>query len=210
VSPEDDSEGIREAVRDSEQGKEPRDVGGPDVEVVDQDVETPEDLSDGAPGGNDEGGAVPAGPVPGHGDASRSNASPSDWHRTRHQSFHTETMVGDAAPLWCGQVVLDKIRGPEDLIDRGRGVEGSIVLAKVRESKDKNFGYNAQTGVYENLVTSGVIDPTKVDPDRVAECGLDRRALAHHRVRGGRAARKRSRRPQVGLRAVGWEECISR
>jgi len=32
----------------------------------------------------------------------------------------------------------------------------------VRESKDKNFGYNAQTDVYEDLVEAGVIDPTKV------------------------------------------------
>ena len=36
------------------------------------------------------------------------------------------------------------------------------MLAKVRESKDKNFGYNDKTDVYENLVTSGVIAPTKV------------------------------------------------
>jgi chaperonin GroEL len=32
----------------------------------------------------------------------------------------------------------------------------------VRESKDKNYGYNAQTDVYEDLVAAGVIDPTKV------------------------------------------------
>jgi chaperonin GroEL len=32
----------------------------------------------------------------------------------------------------------------------------------VKESKDKNFGYNAQTDVYEDLVKAGVIDPTKV------------------------------------------------
>ena len=36
------------------------------------------------------------------------------------------------------------------------------MVAKVKESKDKNFGYNAQTDNYEDLVKSGVIDPTKV------------------------------------------------
>jgi chaperonin GroEL len=41
------------------------------------------------------------------------------------------------------------------------GVEGSIVVAKVREGKGA-FGYNAQTNEYEDLVESGVIDPTKV------------------------------------------------
>jgi chaperonin GroEL len=42
------------------------------------------------------------------------------------------------------------------------GDEGSIVLGKVRESKDPNFGYNALTGEYEDLVDAGIIDPTKV------------------------------------------------
>jgi chaperonin GroEL len=42
------------------------------------------------------------------------------------------------------------------------GVEGSIVVARVRESDSVNFGYNARTDVYEDLVDAGVIDPTKV------------------------------------------------
>jgi chaperonin GroEL len=42
------------------------------------------------------------------------------------------------------------------------GYEGSIVVEKVRTADDANFGFNAQTNTYENLVESGVIDPTKV------------------------------------------------
>ena len=42
------------------------------------------------------------------------------------------------------------------------GHEGSIVAAKVRESKEKDFGFNAATDAYEDLVKAGVIDPTKV------------------------------------------------
>ena len=41
------------------------------------------------------------------------------------------------------------------------GAEGSIVVAKVRDG-DGGFGYNAQTDTYEDLVSAGVIDPTKV------------------------------------------------
>ena len=48
------------------------------------------------------------------------------------------------------------------MIAQNAGAEGSIIVAKVRESKDKNFGYNAATDNYEDLVKSGVIDPTKV------------------------------------------------
>jgi chaperonin GroEL len=36
------------------------------------------------------------------------------------------------------------------------------VIGKIHESKEPNFGYNAATGAYEDLVKAGVIDPTKV------------------------------------------------
>jgi chaperonin GroEL len=42
------------------------------------------------------------------------------------------------------------------------GWEGAIVIEKIRASKDANYGFNAATGGYEDLVKAGVIDPTKV------------------------------------------------
>jgi chaperonin GroEL len=42
------------------------------------------------------------------------------------------------------------------------GTEGAIVLGKIRENSNPNFGFNAQTDVFEDLVVAGVIDPTKV------------------------------------------------
>jgi chaperonin GroEL len=42
------------------------------------------------------------------------------------------------------------------------GLEGAVVVEKVRENQDPNFGYNAETGKYEDLIAAGVIDPTKV------------------------------------------------
>jgi chaperonin GroEL len=48
------------------------------------------------------------------------------------------------------------------MIVQNAGGEGSIVVEKVRASKDDAFGYNALTDTYENLVQAGVIDPTKV------------------------------------------------
>jgi chaperonin GroEL len=42
------------------------------------------------------------------------------------------------------------------------GMEGAVVVEHVRENKDPNFGYNAATGKYEDLIAAGVIDPTKV------------------------------------------------
>ena len=51
---------------------------------------------------------------------------------------------------------------PMRWIAQNAGFEGSIVVQKVREAKDRGEGFNAQTETYENLVNAGVIDPTKV------------------------------------------------
>ena len=48
------------------------------------------------------------------------------------------------------------------IIVQNAGGEGSIVVEKIRQSKDNNYGYNALTDEYEDLVAAGVIDPTKV------------------------------------------------
>jgi chaperonin GroEL len=42
------------------------------------------------------------------------------------------------------------------------GEEGAVVVGRIRDSKDNNFGYNAQTGEFEDLIKAGVVDPTKV------------------------------------------------
>ncbi|MDX5321250.1 MAG: chaperonin GroEL [Bacteroidota bacterium] len=58
-------------------------------------------------------------------------------------------------------IVKRAIEEPLRQIVHNAGGEGSVVVQKVKEGKD-DFGYNARTDVYENLITAGVIDPTKV------------------------------------------------
>ena len=61
-----------------------------------------------------------------------------------------------------GIVILRKaLTEPLQQIVRNAGLEGSVVLNKILEGEE-DFGFNAQTGVYENLLAAGVIDPTKV------------------------------------------------
>jgi chaperonin GroEL len=60
------------------------------------------------------------------------------------------------------EIVRRAIEAPLRWIATNAGVEGSIVLEKVKEHKDAGFGYNAATDKYEDLVKAGVIDPTKV------------------------------------------------
>ena len=58
-------------------------------------------------------------------------------------------------------IVARAIEEPLRTIVENAGVEGSVVIQKVKEGKD-DFGYNARTDKYENLIAAGVIDPTKV------------------------------------------------
>jgi len=58
-------------------------------------------------------------------------------------------------------IIKRALEEPIRLIVENAGVEGSVVVQKVKEGK-KDFGYNAQKNKYENLYESGVIDPTKV------------------------------------------------
>jgi chaperonin GroEL len=59
-------------------------------------------------------------------------------------------------------IVKRALQEPLRQIAENAGEEGAIVLGKITNSKDNNFGYNALTGEYEDLVKAGVIDPTKV------------------------------------------------
>jgi chaperonin GroEL len=51
---------------------------------------------------------------------------------------------------------------PVRQIVRNCGTEGAIVVGKIKAQQDSNFGFNATTEEYEDLVKAGVVDPTKV------------------------------------------------
>ncbi len=59
-------------------------------------------------------------------------------------------------------IIHRALEEPMRWIAQNAGLEGSIVVQKVRETQALEEGFNAQTEVYENLVDAGVIDPTKV------------------------------------------------
>jgi chaperonin GroEL len=100
-------------------------------------------------------------------------------HATRAAVEEGIVPGGGVALLWC-QKSLDKVKGsdadekigidiirraleePIRMIAQNAGAEGSIIVGKVKESAKTNYGYNAQSDEYEDLVLAGVIDPTKV------------------------------------------------
>ncbi len=59
-------------------------------------------------------------------------------------------------------IVRRALEEPTRQISLNAGFEGAIVVEKIKESKDEQFGFNAETEEYQNLVQAGGIDPTKV------------------------------------------------
>jgi chaperonin GroEL len=59
-------------------------------------------------------------------------------------------------------IVKRALEEPTRQIAYNSGREGAVVVGRVRESKDENFGFNAETGEFSDMVKAGVIDPAKV------------------------------------------------
>jgi chaperonin GroEL len=59
-------------------------------------------------------------------------------------------------------IVKRALEEPLRQIAQNAGYEGAVVVGRVRESKDDNFGFNAETGEFGDLIKAGVIDPAKV------------------------------------------------
>ena len=59
-------------------------------------------------------------------------------------------------------IVKKALERPTRQIAKNAGVDGSIIIGKLLEQENQNYGYNAQTGKFTDLVKDGIIDPTKV------------------------------------------------
>ena len=59
-------------------------------------------------------------------------------------------------------IVKRALEEPTRQIAQNAGHEGAVVVGRIRDSKDENFGFNAETGEFADLVKAGVIDPAKV------------------------------------------------
>ena len=59
-------------------------------------------------------------------------------------------------------IVKRALEEPLRQIALNAGEEGAVIVGRVRDSKEDNFGYNAESGEYGDMVKAGVIDPAKV------------------------------------------------
>jgi len=73
-----------------------------------------------------------------------------------------EKTIGDPDEQIGVNIVKRALEEPLRQIVQNAGKEGAVIVEKVRASKDANFGYNAATETFEDLVAAGIIDPAKV------------------------------------------------
>ena len=97
------------------------------------------------------------------------------------------------------EIVKKAISWPARQIAMNAGEDGSVVVGKILEEDTYAYGYDAQTGEFGNLVSKGIIDPTKL-PRRAAGRFLDCGPLDHYRGDGGRIAEEGI----LGAGNAGW------
>ncbi|WP_425106204.1 chaperonin GroEL [Ancylobacter sp.] len=83
-----------------------------------------------------------------------------------------EKLSSDNPDIQAGiKIVLRALEAPIRQIAENAGVEGSIVVGKVLETKDQNFGFNAQTEQFVDMIASGIVDPAKVVRTALQDAG---------------------------------------
>ena len=86
------------------------------------------------------------------------------------------------------EIVRKALPWPARQIAENAGLDGAVVVGKLLESNDTNWGFDAQTNEYGDLVARGVIDPAKVVRTALQDALIDGRPADHHRGNGGREA----------------------
>ena len=62
----------------------------------------------------------------------------------------------------CVNIIRHDLMAPARQISNNAGVDGAVVVHKILDNKDFNFGYDAATDTYTDMISAGIIDPAKV------------------------------------------------
>ena len=100
------------------------------------------------------------------------------------------------------QIVARALTAPVQQIAANAGIDGSVVLEKIKESGKTGYGFDAYNEVYCDMISAGIVDPTKVTRSALENAASIASTAADHRVPGGRQAPAprscRPRRPRHG------------
>src|SRR5205814_8008503 len=75
-----------------------------------------------------------------------------------HTTYIYTLSLHDALPIFVRRALEE----PTRQIALNAGHEGAVVIGKIRDSREENFGFNAETGEYGDMIKMGIIDPAKV------------------------------------------------
>ena len=78
------------------------------------------------------------------------------------------------------------LTAPVKQIAANAGIDGSVVLEKIRESGKVGYGFDAYNEVYCDMIPTGIVDPTKVTRSALENAASIASTAADHRVPGGR------------------------
>src|ERR1017187_6552209 len=106
-----------------------------------------------------------------------------------------------------GNIVRRALEEPLRQIVGNAGEEGAIVLGRIRDSKENNFGYNAQTNQFEDLVKAGVLDPTKVARTALQNAGSIASLMLTTEALVAEIPEEKKESPMGGDTAAAWAEC---
>ncbi len=90
------------------------------------------------------------------------------------------------------------------------GEEGAVIVGRIRESKDNNFGYNAQSDKFEDLVKAGVIDPTKVTRTALQNAGSIASLMLTTEALVAEIPEEKKESPWAAATAAAWAGCTKR
>lgn len=80
-----------------------------------------------------------------------------------------ESLSGDEKT--GAEIVLKSLYAPIKMITANAGIDGGVVIDKIKSSDNPNYGYNALTDEYVDMIASGIIDPTKVTRTALENAG---------------------------------------
>jgi len=101
------------------------------------------------------------------------------------------------------EIVRKAISAPARQIALNAGEDGSVIVGKILEKDQYGYGFDAQMGEYVNMMSKGIIDPTKV-VRAALQGGIGRRSAHHHRSHGRRKAEEGQWGPGYAWRWHGW------
>ncbi len=101
-------------------------------------------------------------------------------------------------------IVRRALQAPVRQIAENAGEDGAVVASKITDKKDRNYGFDAQTGTYVDMLKAGIIDPTKVVRTALQDAASVAGILVTTEAMVAEKPKKDEPTPAAGLTWAAW------